>query len=134
MVYFRRVLVVAATGAASAAAFTAPPAGIPRSAGNGAALRAASNAAPRSARTASLSLEMARVPFIAGNWKMNPTSVEEVCYVCLCVFICVCVCLCLCVFPTLSPPPLFHNHAASCGVKERRFGPLYAVALWRFVA
>jgi hypothetical protein len=72
---FRKVLVVAVTGAASAAAFTAPPAGLPLAGGAAAPLRAA---APRSVRSASLSLEMARVPFIAGNWKMNPGSVEEV--------------------------------------------------------
>lgn len=71
---FRKVLVVAVTGAASAAAFTAPPAGLPLAGGAAAPLRAA---APRSVRSASLSLEMARVPFIAGNWKMNPGSVEE---------------------------------------------------------
>jgi len=74
---FRKVFVVAATGVATAAAFTMPPAAIPRTAGTTAPLRAASGAAPRSARAASLSLEMARVPFIAGNWKMNPTSVDE---------------------------------------------------------
>lgn len=78
MAMFRKVFVVAATGVATAAAFTMPPAAIPRTAGTTAPLRAASGAAPRSARAASLSLEMARVPFIAGNWKMNPTSVDEV--------------------------------------------------------
>ena len=78
MALFRKVFVVAVTGAASAAAFTVPPAALPHTGGNAAPLRAASGAAPRSLRSASLSLEMARVPFIAGNWKMNPTSVTEV--------------------------------------------------------
>eukprot|EP00277_Geminigera_cryophila_P034311 CAMPEP_0173120930 /NCGR_PEP_ID=MMETSP1102-20130122/52898_1 /TAXON_ID=49646 /ORGANISM="Geminigera sp., Strain Caron Lab Isolate" /LENGTH=308 /DNA_ID=CAMNT_0014027269 /DNA_START=15 /DNA_END=941 /DNA_ORIENTATION=- len=77
MAVFRKLFVVAVTGAASASAFSMSPAGIPSTASNTAPLRAASGAAPRSARAASLSLEMARVPFIAGNWKMNPTSVSE---------------------------------------------------------
>ena len=73
---YRGVLFVAVTGVASAAAFSVPPMSLPGMPGSGAALRATASRA--TARSASLSLEMARVPFIAGNWKMNPTSVEEV--------------------------------------------------------
>ena len=67
---------VAVTGVASAAAFSVPPMSLPGMPGSSAALRATASRA--TVRSASLSLEMARVPFIAGNWKMNPTSVEEV--------------------------------------------------------
>lgn len=73
---YRGVFLVAVTGVASAAAFSVPPMSLPGMPGSGAALRATASRA--TARSASLSLEMARVPFIAGNWKMNPTSVEEV--------------------------------------------------------
>lgn len=73
---YRGVFLVAVTGVASAAAFLGPPMSLPGMPGSGAALRATASRA--TARSASLSLEMARVPFIAGNWKMNPTSVEEV--------------------------------------------------------
>ena len=72
---YRSLFVVAATGVASVAAFTVPPSAMPARASP---LRLGSATAPRSARSASLGLEMARVPFIAGNWKMNPTSVTEV--------------------------------------------------------
>ena len=81
MAMFRKVLAVAVTGAASAAAFSAAPPALPLAQSPSARLRAA--IAPRNSagRTASLSLEMARVPLMAGNWKMNPTSVSEVRYV-----------------------------------------------------
>ena len=72
---YRSLFVVAATGVASVAAFAVPPSAMPARASS---LRLGGATAPRSARSASLGLEMARVPFIAGNWKMNPTSVAEV--------------------------------------------------------
>merc|ERR1719478_213977 len=77
MAMFRKVLAVAVTGAASAAAFSAAPPALPLAQSPSARLRAA--IAPRNSagRTASLSLEMARVPLMAGNWKINPTSVTE---------------------------------------------------------
>jgi len=42
------------------------------------------SAASRSGAKATLGLRMAeRTPFMAGNWKMNPTNVDEVSQLCL---------------------------------------------------
>ena len=107
MAMFRKVLAVAVTGAASAAAFSAAPPALPLAQSPSARLRAA--IAPRNSagRTASLSLEMARVPLMAGNWKMNPTSVTEVrCggpYPCLPGCVCVPPLQCFSGGPGISP-------------------------------
>jgi len=77
MAMHRALFMFAVSGVATAAAFTLPPSALPLARTNAAQVRAASSSAPRAARSASLSLEMARVPLMAGNWKMNPTSVAE---------------------------------------------------------